>query len=92
MDRVWSGATTEEDAYHQFEVADCGYEEDYEFFEAPLRWNKNIKEDRERVCWVCGHKTNDYFVHKWRTPDGKVDNIKCTECFNEYKGIGNNGK
>tara|TARA_R110002167_G_scaffold13940_1_gene57136 strand:+ start:521 stop:844 length:324 start_codon:yes stop_codon:yes gene_type:complete len=50
----------------------------------PLRWNINTKASRERKCWVCGIKTSDFYQHKWRVPEGKIANIKCTCCYNKY--------
>jgi hypothetical protein len=54
------------------------------FYEPGMRWNKNTKESRVRECWVCGVETNDFYSHQWRTQDGKISNIKCSECYDKY--------
>lgn len=54
------------------------------FFEQKMRWNKNTKESRKMECWVCEEETNNYYSHQWRIKGGRIANIKCEHCYNEY--------
>ncbi len=50
-----------------------------------MRWNKNVKQTREKECWVCGVVTSKYYSHVWRVQQGgRVPNIKCEHCYGEY--------
>jgi hypothetical protein len=96
-DIVWNGADRndggEDDYVEEMTMTDSFLLDNHIFYEPKLRWNKNTKPTREKVCWVCGVKTNNYYQHLWRIQGGKIANVKCECCYNEYlknkKGKGN---
>jgi len=88
---IWNGSSPnimdEAEFYEETPMTESFILDDSIFYEPKMRWNKNTKKTRVRECWVCGEETSDYYSHKWRIQDkGRIANIKCEHCYNEYMG------
>lgn len=92
IEEIWNGNSCREELPIDFgpEVGrDKAMSVDYilnnnMYYRCNMRWNKNNNEKRFAVCWVCGKETNDYHSHAWRTQDGRIRNIKCSSCYDDY--------
>ena len=89
MEQIWNGTYN---TYHQeptdilpeIQMTEAFIVDKNIFYKSPMRWNKNVKETRVEECWMCGKETHDFYSHRYRTQDGKISNIHCSECHSEY--------